>query len=171
MPQDYEIVKGFKTEGGLGLYDYESLHGKPDIQGMIDDALTDSASLIDPTLQNEGQAADAKATGDAIRGLNEVYAPKVHTHQMNDVIGLSEAIEGANSAAEQALTDAKIYTNEQLMQYKVSVDTTLKNEGEAADAKAVGEAISQLALGVAYIDEEDNEIITLNYPSAEGVGF
>lgn len=168
MPQDYEIVKGFKTDDGLGLYDYGSLHNAPDIDKMIEDALEEFVPPVDQTLQHLGQAADAKATGDAInRSLDEakrytdgrigeqideaigeladVYAPKTHNHEMDDVNGLSEAIEGANSAAEQALTDAKTYTNEQLTQYKVSVDTTLKNAGEAADAKAVGDAIGAIS--------------------------
>ena len=72
MPQDYEIVKGFKTDGGLGLYDYGSLHGVPDIDKMIGDALEEFAPQVDQTLQHLGQAADAKATGDAInRSLDE----------------------------------------------------------------------------------------------------
>ena len=229
MAQELEnkIIKGFTTEQGKALYDYESLYGKPDIPKMIDDALKSLPSgtdividetleiagaaadakvvgdivkrldqkigektvaeqieeaineieagvqiELDNTLTESGKAADAKAVGDAINELANVYAPKSHRHEMDEVNDLSSAIE---DTAAQTLSAAKAYTNEQLAQFnpsvQVVVDKTLTVENAAADAKATGEAINQLAAGVAYIDEEDNEIITLNYPSAEGVGF
>ena len=31
MAQEYELVKGFETENGTGLYDYEALANKPGV--------------------------------------------------------------------------------------------------------------------------------------------
>lgn len=69
--QSYEVVKGFSTENGEGRYDYDYLLNKPNINGMIEDALEEFVPPVDATLKQEGAAADAAATGNAIKQIDE----------------------------------------------------------------------------------------------------
>ena len=280
MAENYEIIKGFQTEQGLGLYDYDSLHNKPGLatqekagllspedkkkidefngsggggtSGDIEfpvisvngktgevqltkeyfgldkvenksseeirneitkDDVTSALGYtpptpeeignvdlsdyptkeevnkqfeefkieVDSTLSIEGTAADAKAAGEAIKKLNDLVGDKKVSEQIEEAIAnldiegdekvvyplvFTGAVDAVYDGSEQV--EVNIPTNSGS---DIELDDTLTEAGKAADAKAVGEVINQLALGVAYIDEEDNEIITLNYPSAEGVGF
>ena len=47
MAQEYEIVKGFYTDSGLGLYDYNSLANKPKIVKTINNQLPDEDGNIE----------------------------------------------------------------------------------------------------------------------------
>lgn len=93
------------------------------IQQCYDDATEDSTT-IDSTLSNSGEAADAKATGDALKD-------KLDTNQGS----------GNKGKAMVVGEDGKLIPSD----IRVPVDATLKNKGEAADAKATGEALKQKA--------------------------
>lgn len=75
-------------------------------------------SPIDPTLTHEGEAADAKATGDAIRNIQvsvngkardattgalTVYASDIHISDEAGAQTIDEAIEGANARTGAAI--------------------------------------------------------------------
>lgn len=67
----------------------------------------------------------------------------------------------AESTDEQYPSAKAVY--DALSNITIEVDTTLTEEGKAADAKSVGEKITlleELSADVAYINEEDNENIT-----------
>ena len=72
---EFKVVRGFSTENGEGRYDYEYLVNKPNIENMIQNALEEFVPPVDNTLMNDGQAADAKATGDALSALNDKIGP------------------------------------------------------------------------------------------------
>lgn len=93
------------------------------IQQCYDDATEDSTA-IDSTLSNSGEAADAKATGDALKD-------KLDTNQGS----------GNKGKAMVVGEDGELIPSD----IRVPVDATLKNKGEAADAKATGEALKQKA--------------------------
>lgn len=59
---------------------------------------------IDPTLTQSGSAADAKASGDAIRNLNTLVGNKPVAEQIQDAIGNLE-IGGGEGIAVQANWD------------------------------------------------------------------
>ena len=107
--QGYKIVKGFNTNAGLSIYDYDSLANKPNIEGMIQNALEEFVPPVDNTLSNEGKAADAKATGDALSTLNEKIGPNSVEEQINQseqkvVKQFNQSIEDAINQSEQKIT-------------------------------------------------------------------
>jgi hypothetical protein len=84
------------------------------------------STLIDSTLAQEGAAADAKATGDAI-------AEKV------------DKAEGKGLSTEDYTTEEKQkLTGIEAEATKTIVDSTLTQQGQAADAKATGDQITDL---------------------------
>ena len=151
--QGYKIVKGFNTNAGLSIYDYDSLANKPDIEGMIQDALEEFVPPVDNTLSNEGSAADAKATGDALSALNEKIGSNSVEEQINQseqkvVKQFNQSIEDAISAIppNQTLTfegavEATYDGSEPIKVAIPVIDNSLEVEGKAADAKATGDAI------------------------------
>lgn len=195
MAENYEVIKGFQTDQGLGRYDYEFLHGKPGL------ATQEKAGLLSPEdkkkIDEFSGSGGGGTSGDIEFPVTSVNGKTGEVQLTKEDFGLDKvenksSEEIRNEITKDDVTSALGYTpptpeevgnvdlsdyptkeevNKQFEEFKVEVDPTLSIEGTAADAKAVGEVINQLALGVAYIDEEDNEIITLNYPSAEGVGF
>lgn len=93
------------------------------IEQCYDDATEDSTT-IDSTLSNSGEAADAKATGDALKD-------KLDTNQGSGNKGKAMVV-----GEDGALVPENV---------KVNVDSTLTNEGEAADAKVTGEKIDKIS--------------------------
>lgn len=81
---------------------------------------------VDNTLKNEGEAADAKVTGDAISSLSE------------DKLDINQGVENKGKFMTVS-EDGKVVPD------KVPVDNTLSNSGEAADAKVTGEALNSKA--------------------------
>lgn len=196
--QGYKIVKGFNTNAGLTVYDYDSLANKPNIEGMIQNALEEFVPPVDNTLMNDGQAADAKATGDALSALNE----KIGSNSVEEQINQSEqkVTEQFNQSIEEQIGQSEQKITEQFNQsieeaisaippnqtltfegaveatYDGSVpiavaipivDNSLEVEGNAADAKATGEAIGAVLkkmdeeIGSAtktYVDEKFSNI-------------
>jgi len=106
-----------------------------------------SITTPDTTLTQAGVAADAKATGDEIADLKEDLTQKVSIEQ-----GTAHAGEALIIGA-----DGKVTTGEA----GVSVDPTLSIEGKAADAKAVGDALSEL-----ITKEEHNDGNVVNMENA-----
>lgn len=100
------------------------------IQQCYDDATEDSTA-IDSTLSNSGEAADAKATGDALKD-------KLDTNQGS----------GNKGKAMVVGEDGELIPSD----IRVPVDATLKNKGEAADAKVTGEALANKAKVVTDLD-------------------
>lgn len=116
------------------------------IQQCYDDATEDSTA-IDSTLSNSGEAADAKATGDALKD-------KLDTNQGSGNKGKAMVVGG----------DGKLIPGD----VKTPVDETLSKSGEAADAKATGDMIisktSQRIIGdgisnIVRISQKDYDMI------------
>ena len=159
MAQEQKIIKGFNTEAGIGIYDYDSLANKPNIEGMIQDALEEFVPPVDNTLMNDGQAADAKVTGEAISRLES----KIGSDSVSEQIGqaeqrVSERIEQAIDAIppNQPLTfegavEATYNGSAPIAVTIPIIDNSLEVEGNAADAKATGEAIGAV---LKKMDEE-----------------
>ena len=179
MAQEQKIIRGFNTDAGLGIYDYDSLANKPNIEGMIQNALEEFVPPVDNTLSNEGEAADAKMTGEAISKLNEKIGPNSVEEQINQseqkVVGqFNQSIEEAISAIppNQTLTfegavEATYNGSEPIKVAIPIIDDSLEVEGNAADAKATGEAIGAVLkkmdeeIGSAtktYVDEKFDNI-------------
>ena len=111
------------------------------IQQCYDDATEDSTA-IDSTLSNSGEAADAKATGDALKD-------KLDTNQGSGNKGKAMVVGGDGELIPEDI--------------KVKVDETLSNEGEAADAKVTGEKIKNIDDKIGnigtYLDTLNREVI------------
>ena len=108
-----------------------------DILAQWKQELFDAATnvKVDATLTVSGKAADAKATGDAIRSLSEkiVNIPS----GKNGKSAYQYAVEGGYTGTEAEFA-------EKLSAEIPTVDSTLTKSGEAADAKAVGDQLSSL---------------------------
>jgi hypothetical protein len=62
----------------------KSLEANPEIiKGFVNEYLEENPTTVDTTLSNEGEAADAKATGDAIKALQQTNENVVNTHVSN----------------------------------------------------------------------------------------
>ena len=106
--------------------------------------------VVDATLTNEGEAADAKATGDAIESVEErvttlesarvdIDTTLTQTGKAAEAAATGTrfgAVEGAQTALEGRVTA--------LEGGSIAVDATLTQSGKAADAKAVGDAVQDL---------------------------
>lgn len=134
---------------------------------------------VDTTLAQEGYAADAKATGDAINKIlpaytaanlrqyltpnnegsliwaslhlaTKEYAGVVHPEEKTDSMTTPVGVDASGKLWVEAT--------------KVDIDTTLTKEGTAADAKAVGEALKAIdtVSGKAYIINYDLTTETLD---------
>lgn len=149
MAQEQRIIKGFNTEAGLGIYDYDSLANKPNIEGMIQDALEEFVPPVDNTLMNDGQAADAKVTGEAISELeSKIGSEPVSTQIEQAEQRVSERIEQAIEAIPpnqplkfEGAIEATYNGSAPIAVAIPIIDDSLEVEGNAADAKATGEAI------------------------------
>lgn len=159
MAQEQKIIKGFNTEAGLGIYDYNSLANKPNIENIIQNALEEFVPPVDNTLSQDGQAADAKITGEAINRLeSKIGSDSVSVQIEQAEQRVSEQIERAidEIPPNQALTfeGAVQASYNGSIPVKVAipmVDNSLEGEGKAADAKATGDAIGAV---LKKIDEE-----------------
>ena len=63
------------------------------VKKAIDDAIEEATVLVDPTLSNEGQAADAKATGDAVANVKSAIhdvGKTVYAELGHPIIGLTD---------------------------------------------------------------------------------
>lgn len=109
------------------------------IQQCYDDATEDSTA-IDSTLSNSGEAADAKATGDALKN-------KLDTNQGSGNKGKAMVVGGDGTLIPEDI--------------KVPVDNTLKNEGEAADAKVTGQKITNISSAVSSLKETVGNHVSL----------
>lgn len=84
-------------------------------------------TIIDDTLTQTGQAADAKATGDSLSG------------KVDKITGKSLSTEDYTTEEKTKLSGIAVGAT------KVEIDTTLSTTGKAADAKTVGDALDTKA--------------------------
>lgn len=110
----------------------------------LGEELADSNStlrnILDAELTNPEKAAQAKATGDRIRALEQDVNENIHT-ALDDII--DDTLSITNKAAEAETVGNRFATNEQDisdLQNTVNnlVDNTLTQSGKAADAATVG---------------------------------
>lgn len=104
---------------------------------------------VDDTLSIEGQAADAKATGDAIASLEAA-----DTAMGEDI----DALELDMTNVQGALS---------LLVPKSDIDTTLATAGKVADSKATGDAIAALNAGTLYMDGQSPTTIAAKITALE----
>lgn len=104
-------------------------------------ALAATVPAVDAALTTSGSAADAKATGDEIRTI-KADLRAIDTATASDV-GMALIVE--------SVTDGKASFTFDEAGASVEIDATLSVSGEAADAKATGDAISALEASVAAI--------------------
>lgn len=114
--------------------------------------LTVIPNAVDTTLLNSGEAADAKATGDRIRSIED-QLPDIEADigdldqaltaitdpTEGDLKTLDDKIDTVREDLEQAISD----TADGLIP-KTDISATLDTTGKVADAKAVGDAIAAL---------------------------
>ena len=142
------VIAAVATSGS-----YNDLSDKPNIpavdatlntQGAAADAkatgdaigdLRSSIPTIDPTLTIQGGAADAKATGDAL-------AAKANTSALSPVAFSGSYNDLSNKPALAAVATSGSYNDLSDKPNIPAVDATLMIDGAAADAKATGDAIS-----------------------------
>lgn len=124
---------------------------------------------IDTTLSVEGAAADAKTVGDAISALNALVGDTP----------VSDQITNAYNAIEYPVTSVNGQTGDVEIEISanINIDTTLTVEGAAADAKAVGDAITTATTAMTY-EEIDaicgqslDEVLATFFIDASGVSF
>lgn len=185
MAQEQRIIKGFNTEAGLGIYDYDSLANKPNIEGMIQNALEEFVPPVDNTLMNDGQAADAKVTGEAISRLELKIGSDSVSEQIEQAEQrVSERIEQAIDAIPpnhpltfEGAVEATYNGSAPIAVAIPIIDDSLEVEGNAADAKATGEAIGAVLkkmdeeIGSAtktYVDEKFDNIEIPEIPEFSG---
>lgn len=107
--------------------------------------------VIDKTLTKAGQAAEAKATGDAIKNVKiTVDTTLTKTGMAADAKATGDAIAVAGSV-DQNLTMTGVAADAAATGYainnvRVTIDNTLSHQGQAADAKAVGDAINAISV-------------------------
>lgn len=109
-------------------------------------------NAVDATLQNPGEAADAKVVGDRFNALNLVVNGATDNIEdlQADMTGLiseggtiddlDDKIDRTKSEVEQDITDA---VNLRILKADISTDLTVA--GKVAEAKAVGDAIAALS--------------------------
>ena len=89
MAENYEIIKGFQTEQGVALYDFDSLHGKPL------NATQQKAGLLSPE--------DKKKIDEMVSGLGGFVAQNEPPEDINVLW-----IDINDETAEQNDTDAML---------------------------------------------------------------
>lgn len=138
---------------GGNSYEIVDEKARADIETLKD------ANTIDTTLSQSGQAADAKAVGDAIK---QIDSNKANINYVNEQLNLkvpkSRTINGKSLDEDIVLKPEDV---------GVITDATLKEEGCAADAKAVGDAINNVSSKIetdinAFSSEVDSKINQLS---------
>ena len=146
MAEEYKVIKGFDTAEGEARYDYEFLLNKPDIIGQIRAELEEYVPPVDNSLTNEGAAADAKATGEAIQ--NAIQEAKNYTDQKEIEVDKTLKLEG--KAAEAAATGDAI---------KAAKNEAIE-EAEQRTQELLGEYVPDLE-DVVYSGNDDDDIPTI----------
>ena len=140
-----EMANTISSITGTGTTAVHSVNGKVgDVVLTPEDIGIDF--VVDPTLSVEGNAADAKATGEAINNINASKVP------------ITRTINGKPLTTDITLTAEDVGVT-------IKTDTTLKTSGMAADAKVTGEAIANLntLVGNTSVSEQIAEVITEVY--------
>ena len=152
-------IKGFKFDGVVHKYDYNSLENIPDLN-----------TETDKTLAIDGVPADAKATGDRISNLQSL---------VGSPLTASTAASMTNTNKVYVYTGSETgYTNGNWYYYDgsawvsggvynsvaVDIDTTLTLSNKAPDSKVVGDAISSLNEDITNIGKSGNYASGVSYP-------
>lgn len=120
-------IHGFLDQNGqVQKYDYDDLDNKPTIPTQV---------VIDDTLTQQGQAADAKAVGDVLQNLDSGLSEIAKTALLNcfaNVAWINSDGQTYYDALEAALERAEIYTiTNTLMGCTTSNDATTVYEGRS----------------------------------------
>lgn len=106
-----------------------------------------SSVSIDKTLTQEGAAADAKATGERLSQLSEEMGHKQPTGNYVKTVNGTAPDENGNVVVSGGGSGGS----------SVAIDATLTQEGQAADAKAVGEKVKELSDDIGGIKAQIGE--------------
>ena len=128
-------VKGFRFQGVVHKYDYQSLENIPE---------------IDDTLSIDGLAADAQATGNAINNVKALIGSPLVANTVSMMVDTSKVYVYTGSESGYTSGNWYYYNGSEWVSggvynaVAVDLDDTLTISGKAADAKAAGDVLSDL---------------------------
>lgn len=171
MPDEYVIVEkstldsiGDTVRSATGSTENISVNNLND---AVAAAITSGRVLIDSSLTQSGYAADAKATGDAIRSLSEGKVgnlDNLNTQAKENLVAaineaLTQGVDVSGASVGQIIKVAAVddagkptaWEPADLPEDIPIVDGTLTQSGQAADSKAVGDRLSTLSEDISNI--------------------
>ena len=132
-------IKGFKFDGVVHKYDYNSLENIPDLN-----------TETDKTLAIDGVPADAKATGDRISNLQSLVGSPLTASTAASMTDTNKVY--VYTGSETGYTNGNWYYHDGTSwvsggvynSVAVDLDSTLTLANKAPDSKVVGDAIDSL---------------------------
>ena len=145
-------IKGFKFDGVVHKYDYNSLENIPDLN-----------TETDKTLAIDGVPADAKATGDRISNLQSLVGSPLTASTAASMTNTNKVY--VYTGSETGYTNGNWYYHDGTSwvsggvynSVAVDLDSTLTLANKAPDSKVVGDAIDSLNEDIANLIMEPEE--------------
>ena len=156
-------IKGFKFDGVVHKYDYNSLDNIPDLN-----------TETDKTLAIDGVPADAKATGDRISNLQSLVGSPLTASTAASMIDTNKVY--VYTGSETGYTNGNWYYHDGTSwvsggvynSVAVDLDSTLTLANKAPDSKVVGDAIGSLNEDITNLTTATNGKAPSIYESASG---
>ena len=146
-------IKGFKFDGVVHKYDYNSLDNIPDLN-----------TETDKTLAIDGVPADAKATGDRISNLQSLVGSPLTASTAASMTDTNKVY--VYTGSETGYTNGNWYYHDGTSwvsggvynSVAVDLDSTLTLANKAPDSKVVGDAISSLNEDISNLSESVGDL-------------